>query len=129
MEEIQAIQASHQMNASNQMVATGQQEEEKKEGILGMLLGGLASLIFGKGGLKGALSALGKKFAGSTAGKAIRSFASKTALPFLGEAAGMAATGYQLFGENGNKLWGAETVAMDALKIGKAVAGNADERS
>ena len=127
MEEIQAIQASHQMNASNQMVATGQQEEEKKEGILGMLLGGLASLIFGKGGLKGALSALGKKFAGSTAGKAIGSFASKTALPFLGEAAGMAATGYQLFGENGNKLWGAETVAMDALKIGKAVAGNADE--
>ena len=126
MEEIQAIQAAHQMNASEQMVVAGQQEE-KKEGILGMLLGGLASLIFGKGGLKGALSALGKKFAGSAAGKTIGSFASKTALPFLGEAAGMAATGYQLFGEKGNKLWGAETIAMDALKIGKAVAGNADE--
>lgn len=124
-EEIEAVQAAQQMNANSQVISTNG-ETEKKSGLLDLLLGGLSAL-FGGGGIKGILSKLGTKIAGSTAGKAVGSFLKGKALPFLGEAAGMAATGYQLFGENGNKLWGAKTVAMDALKIGKAVAGNADE--
>ena len=125
-EEIEAVQAAQQMNANSQIISTGEGEGEKKSGLLDLLLGGLGAL-FGKGGIKGLLGKLGTKIAGSTVGKAAGSFLKGKALPFLGEAAGMAATGYQLFGEKGNKLWGAETVAMDALKIGKAVAGNADE--
>lgn len=125
-EEVEAVQAAQQMNANSQIISTGEGEGEKKSGLLDLLLGGLGAL-FGKGGIKGLLGKLGTKIAGSTVGKAAGSFLKGKALPFLGEAAGMAATGYQLFGEKGNKLWGAETVAMDALKIGKAVAGNADE--
>jgi len=124
MDEINAIQSAEAMNDSEAAAEGAKEEKEEKKSLLETI----GSLIGGPIG--GLLTKLG----GSAVGKAVGGVLTKTVLPTVGTLAGVAGTAYNLFGEEGNRLWGAEQLAHGITgigknigQIGKAAAGSADD--
>lgn len=119
--ELDAIMAAQQMNANNALIPVQGEEKEEGSGILGMLLGLLGKGILGKLGTWFAGTKIGKLLLGAkgAAGTATKGFLKGTLLPAGLELAGGAANAYQLFGEEGNALWGVQNITNDAISIGK----------
>lgn len=126
-EEIEAILASQQMNTNNKEVEVmsgggGSSEDDESGGLFSSIL----DIFGGEGSTATKISKVIKAVGGTATGAAILG-GLKTAGAVVGDASNIAATGYQLTSDKGNKLWGGEMLARSAISIGKVVTGEAAE--